>query len=33
MADKRARELGAPDTEASISPDLLNCALRSDAKI
>ena len=24
MADKRARELGVPDTEASISPDLLN---------
>ena len=24
MADKRARELGVPDTEASLSPDLLN---------
>ena len=24
MADKRARELGVPDTEASISPDMLN---------
>jgi len=24
MADKRAREMGVPDTEASISPDLLN---------
>jgi hypothetical protein len=24
MADKRARDLGIPDTEASVSPDLLN---------
>ena len=24
MADKRARDLGIPDTEASVTPDLLN---------
>jgi len=24
MADKRASELGIPDTEAGLSPDLLN---------
>jgi hypothetical protein len=24
MADKRAAELGIPDTEAGLSPDLLN---------
>ena len=24
MADKRAHELGVPDTEAGLSPDLLN---------
>jgi hypothetical protein len=24
MADKRAGELGIPDTEAGLSPDLLN---------
>ena len=24
MADKRARDLGIPDTEAGLSPDLLN---------